>query len=81
MGGWCLKENEHKTLQFTVFYAPKGSEMLVKHMFYCFILADFDKTCTDIKKTTFISSSRTHLSHTSIAVKSHDPFSYAFSKA
>ena len=30
MGGWFLKENKHKTLRFKVFYAPEGSEMLVK---------------------------------------------------
>jgi len=30
MGGWFLKENKHKTLRFTVFYAPEGSETLVK---------------------------------------------------
>ena len=28
MGGWFLKENKHKTLRFTVFYAPEGSETL-----------------------------------------------------
>ena len=51
MGGWFLKENKHKTLKFTVFYAPEGSEMLVKRMFFhFFILADFDKTCAGIEK-------------------------------
>ena len=33
MGGWFLKENKHKTLRFTVFYAPEGSETLVKRSF------------------------------------------------
>ena len=32
-GGGFLKENKHKTLRFTVFYAPEGSETLVKRNF------------------------------------------------
>ena len=30
MGGWISKENKHKTLPFTILYAPEGSETLVK---------------------------------------------------
>ena len=30
---WFLKENNHTTLKFTLFYAPEGSEMLVKRSF------------------------------------------------